>query len=117
MGAVVVATGAFACLQWLRAPTGVLRWDGQGWWWQPSGGGSERAGVPALRLDLQRRLLLRWRTDQDGAVLWLWLDAGSVDGKAAWHVLRCALHARLPRVPAGPAGDRRARDPAAGTSA
>lgn len=114
LGSVVCATGAFAGFQWLRAPQGTLRWDGQEWWWQAAGG-CERAGTPALRLDLQRRLLVRWLDQTDDSVLWFWLDVGSTGGSAVWHALRCALHARLEALP-DPRADDRTSTATAGTS-
>ena len=89
----LLGCGAYAAFQWLHAPRGTLRWDGQDWWWQPHGG-SDRAGSPSLRLDLQNRLLVHWSDPVDARDLWFWLNVGAVENAAAWHALRCALHAR-----------------------
>lgn len=93
LGCTLVGCGAFAVAQWLQAPQGMLRWDGQGWWWQPHGG-DDRAGTLSLRLDLQRRLLVRWSDPVDSQVRWFWLHTNSAGHAADWHALRCALHVR-----------------------
>jgi len=87
--AAVLACGALALRGWLRSPTGVLRWDGQGWSWEE--GGEVDPGQPEIALDLQARLLLRWRADQ-GPVRWLWLERTS--DASHWEALRRAVYSR-----------------------
>ena len=106
LGATVLATGAFAARHWLRAPQGVLRWNGSGWTWQQASvGDREHPGTPVLRLDLQRLLLVHWQPEDGGALHWFWLDAESTEGARDWHALRCALHLRQTPTPAVPISD------------
>jgi hypothetical protein len=85
----VVACGALAWRGWLRSPEGRLLWDGLGWTWEE--GGAVGAGHPELALDLQERLLLRWRGD-DGRTRWLWLERAS--DTSHWEPLRRAVYSR-----------------------
>jgi toxin CptA len=87
--AAVLAGGALALGGWLRSPTGVLCWDGQGWSWEE--GGRVEAGQPEIALDLQARLLLRWRADP-GPARWLWLERAS--DVSHWEALRRAVYSR-----------------------
>ena len=87
--ATVLASGAFALLAWWRSPAGLLRWDGTGWTWEE--GARVSTGRPELALDLQDRLLLRWRGDE-GSGRWLWLE-GASDG-SHWDALRRAVYSR-----------------------
>src|SRR5690349_11236425 len=70
----VVACGGLAAGSWRASPQGVLAWDGTGWQWQE--GGSVLTGQPEIALDLQARMLLRFRPDGAG-VRWLWLERKS----------------------------------------
>jgi toxin CptA len=94
--AAVLACGLVAALAWLRSPTGVLRWDGQGWGWEE--GAAVAAGQPEITLDLQSRLLLRWRPEGGGA-RWLWAEQSSAPSH--WDALRRAVYSRAStQVPA-----------------
>ena len=93
-GLAVLACGTFAFVRWVGSPAGVLRWDGAGWQWQ------ERAGNAIAALDLQSRLLLRWR-GEEGVTHWLWIERES--DSAHWEALRRAVYSRanapLPTLP------------------
>lgn len=93
-GLATLSLGAFALASWLRSPAGVLRWDGSAWQWQ------ERAGSVVAALDLQSRLLLRWR-GEEGVTQWLWMERES--DSAHWEALRRAVYSRAspPLPPAG----------------
>lgn len=84
----VVASGWCALIGQRRIPSATLDWDGQRWSWVDRTG--HTAGVVAVRLDLQRRVLVRWQA-QHGAVHWVWLEAAAAAGR--WHEVRCALRA------------------------
>lgn len=83
---------------WQRLCTGVVRWDGADWWLEQAdrcaAGSTARPGRIAVRLDLQRWLLLRWQATDGGAAHWLWADSAA--DPAHWHVLRCALYSKVP---------------------
>jgi len=85
----VLACGGFALRAWWRSPSGVLRWDGSGWSWEE--GGCVAPGHPETALDLQNRLLLRWRPGS-GRVRWLWLERARAP--AHWDALRRAVYSR-----------------------
>src|SRR4051812_28160048 len=57
--AAVMVAAAAALRGWLRSPVGELRWDGRAWNWEE--GDQAGAGRLEIALDLQARLLLRWR--------------------------------------------------------
>ena len=80
---------AFAWLGWYRASAGMLRWDGAGWQWEE--GGAVTGGQPELALDLQSRMLLRFRPEA-GKVRWLWLERAS--DPSHWDALRRAVYSR-----------------------
>jgi len=86
----LLACGALAWHGWRRSSAGALRWDGLQWFLEEAGGG-RRAGQADVALDLQRRLLLRWRP-QEGAVRWLWLERAS--DLSHWEALRRAVYSR-----------------------
>ena len=101
--AAVAGCGSAALAAWWRSPAGMLRWDGAGWGWLDGGeeGGEPRPGHPEIALDLQNRLLLRWKPEE-GRVRWLWLEqAGS---PAHWDALRRAVYSRA-SAPVPPAGE------------
>ena len=83
---------------WRRQDPGALRWDGADWWLDgPDQGASAVTPSPgraAVRLDLQRCLLLHWRANGRGPVRWVWADADA--DPARWHLLRCALYSKAP---------------------
>lgn len=81
-----LGTGVFALIQWLRQPCGLLRWDGEFWFW--SGFGDSPLSALELTADFQRLVLVRLQSAQ-GTSLWLCLSAASV--RADWHGIRCAL--------------------------
>jgi hypothetical protein len=85
----VLACGALALHGWWHSPAGSLRWDGLAWTWEE--GGRTGAGQPAIALDLQARLLLRWRPDA-GPARWLWLERAS--DTSHWDALRRAVYSR-----------------------
>jgi toxin CptA len=87
--AVVTLAAGFALLGWLRSPVGALRWDGQAWHWEE--GGRLDAGRPEIALDLQARVLLRWR-GETGPLRWLWLERAS--DASHWDALRRAVYSR-----------------------
>ena len=86
--AAVVASAALGWRAWLRSPVGLLRWDGIGWSWDE--GATSVAGRPDIALDLQSRLLLRWRGE--GGVRWLWVERAS--DVSHWDALRRAVYSR-----------------------
>lgn len=95
----ILAAAAAACgaavLAWRRgavAPS-ALRWDGAVWRL------GDREGRVIVALDLGGWALLRF---QPAGGRPSWLPVGAAETGAAWHPLRCALHA-TPPPPAGPA--------------
>ena len=93
------AAAAFAAAAWVRSPAGRLHWTGAGWQWEEGAG--PRPGQAVLALDLQSRMLLRWRGD-DAAVRWLWVERAS--DPSHWDALRRAVYSRasapIPHFPA-----------------
>ena len=111
----VAASGLLAARGWLAAPSGLLHWDGVGWQWQRAGtaqGG--QAGQAEVALDLQARMLLRFRAEE-GGVHWFWLERKS--DASHWDALRRAVYSRasapnrLPGEPTPPAGKPPAAEP------
>ena len=86
--ALAVAAG-LAGRAWLRSARGVLAWDGVDWHWQE--GEAVATGRPEIALDLQARLLLRWRAEGAGA-RWLWVERSSAPSH--WDALRRAVYSR-----------------------
>lgn len=96
--AAVLACAVLAWDAWRRSPAGVLRWDGREWTWEEGGGVA--GGQPAIALDLQARLLLRWRPEQGGA-RWLWVERK--EAPSHWDALRRAVYSRASApIPAFP---------------
>jgi toxin CptA len=89
------AAGGFAAWNWRRTRSGVVRWDGQSWDW--SGEPHAKAGAVQVSLDLQRCLLLRWKSGK--ASHWLWLERDA--GVERWDDLRRAVYSRA-RIEAPP---------------
>ena len=85
----LAASGLLAALAWLHSARGLLQWDGRGWQWQE--GGSAQPGQPEIALDLQSRLLVRWRSES-GRARWLWLERKSAPSH--WEALRRAVYSR-----------------------
>lgn len=85
--AAVIGAGAAAAQGWRHIPAGILRWDGQQWFWAASG---EPVAVDvACRLDLQRHLLLQLRP-RSGRSLWCWVARAQHPER--WHGLRRAVY-------------------------
>jgi toxin CptA len=84
----LLLTGLCAARNWLRAPQGMLSWDGQSW--SCSAGAQTQEGVPEVGLDFQRWLLLRW----SGATVarWFWLERSRHPER--WEDLRRAVYSR-----------------------
>ena len=100
--AAVLASAAFAGLAWYRGAAGMLRWDGREWHWEE--GGAAWVGTPELALDLQSRMLLRFRPHA-GPVRWLWLERSS--DPSHWDALRRAVYSRASApIPAFPQGGK-----------
>jgi hypothetical protein len=82
----LVVCTAVSYLGLRRPATGQLRWDGEQWHWF---GLAEHAVTQiGCAIDLQRLMLLWIRCDQ-GTVLWLWLENGTMD--AQWLAFRRAV--------------------------
>lgn len=106
--AALLVLGACAALlarAWFHSPVGTLHWDGAGWRWEA--GSHVLAGRPELALDLQSRLLLRWR-GEDGGIRWLWPERAS--DPSHWDALRRAVYSRasmpLPAAGKPPAAEQ-----------
>ena len=111
-----IVSVAFCSFLWLMAGLGLLgfwrrqvprrlHWDGESWRLGvgetlPDAISALAPGTPAVRLDLQRCLLIRWQAPGSQA-RWLWADA-SVDPQH-WHLLRCALYSKARGQGAEPA--------------
>jgi toxin CptA len=78
--------GFIAWRGWHLAALGVLRWDGQNWYWSEFGAASPCQLV--LAFDLQTWMLVSLRTHAKRTV-WLWLDAPAAGPK--WTALRRAI--------------------------
>jgi toxin CptA len=93
MAVALTLSGGLAWWLWRHLPDRCLRWDGQTWRLLASAQDSNagQAARLAVRLDLQRHLLLRLRS-LDGVECWLWAEATA--DPARWHALRCAVYSR-----------------------
>jgi toxin CptA len=98
----LAGVGISAALNWVHAPVRALVWDGSVWRCDVQGKLEE--GEPAVSLDLQRWLLLRWTSGQ--RVRWLWLEQAR--GVERWGDVRRAVYSR-----ARPQALRQAKPPAA----
>ena len=76
----------YAVMAQRKASSGVLRWDGEHWYW--SGFEDRKVRHVTCVLDLQRRVLLRIQ-DATGKVQWLWLQSQTTDSR--WLALRRAV--------------------------
>lgn len=88
LGTSVVA-GVAGCVEWFRAPQGVLRWDGRQWYW-----GTADRDVPCrvwVTLDFQSVVVVRMQLEQ-GVFQYLWLDEANAPPR--WQALRRALLSR-----------------------
>lgn len=90
------AAGGHALRQWLRAPSGVLGWNGQAWAW-PSVVDERGTAVPLVMLDLQFVMLVRLGVSGP----WLWLERWREPHR--WSDIRRAVYSRAihaaPRQP------------------
>jgi toxin CptA len=93
--AAVLGAGAVAVQGWRQMPAGILRWDGQHWFWAATG--EPMAIAVACRLDLQWHLLLQLRAES-GRSLWCWVAYAQHPER--WHGLRRAVYS-----PARPKAD------------
>jgi toxin CptA len=100
---IVVAAGGIAWRSWLHSPRGTLAWNGEDWSW--TAGPHAEGGAPEPVLDLQRIVLLRWRS---GAGAVRWLGAERRMQPSTWDDLRRAVYSRArPGATARrPAGER-----------
>ena len=87
-----LAVGAWALRHSLPRPR-TLAWDGQQWLCDGL------AGELQVMIDLDRWVLLRWRSP---GARWRWTAQGAAESGPFWPLLRAALHARRP-APALPA--------------
>lgn len=103
--------GALAA-RWLRQrPQGVLRWDGEAWFWTPqppaaTAADGPLASPPCVHLDGQQRMLVSL-APAGGATVWLWLE--SAHSPQRWDDLRRALFDARPGAPDADAPDWRGK--------
>lgn len=90
-----------AFVQWRDMPVGDLRWDGQAWWWQFAGEDEVSVSV-AVRLDLQRGLLLHMAGQLPRNAHWCYAERAQLP--ARWSDLRRALYAPFSSMPAPASG-------------
>ena len=76
---------------WMNGVRGVLAWSGQEWTLEVLPQSSAVAGTPAVHLDLQSHLWLRWQSGA-GDVHWLWLEQYGAPER--WSDLRRAVYSR-----------------------
>ncbi len=82
----VLLVGVVALRGWFMSPTGLLRWDGQHWYWE--GFAEDAACQLALHLEFQPLLLVTVRNEV-GNGAWLWLEKTSTSPQ--WSALRRAV--------------------------
>jgi len=76
---------------WWKSPRGCLRWDGQGWLWEPEFNQPDLLlGALEVRLDFQVLLLLEFKSDL-GKHSWHWAEKSSTP--LTWKDFRRALYA------------------------
>lgn len=75
-----------AAMAQCKTCTGVLRWDGEHWYW--SGFEDQAVSQATCVLDLQHRVLLRIQ-GTTGKVHWLWLQSLAMDSR--WLAFRRAI--------------------------
>ena len=95
--AIVPALGALvAGWSWWTLPRGTLAWDGQSWAWSCAAGA--HLGAVGVCLDLQKCLLLHFRSQPTAS--WLWLERSQCAER--WDDLRRAVYSRArPQTPPG----------------
>jgi hypothetical protein len=82
----LVLSLAWAVKDWFYTERGLLRWDGQQWFW--SGFGDFPVQRLHIVLDFQNLILVELRADSWG-VRWLWLEAPGQNRQ--WLALRRAM--------------------------
>jgi len=96
LGWVAMAALSAAGWRWQSAGPGMLRWDGQAWWFQVASSLSAEHAVAVQPVcDLGSAMCLRLRASAQGGpwrtrTVYLWLRAK--ESPRAWHALRCAVH-------------------------
>jgi toxin CptA len=91
----LLASGVAAGWSWACTPRSTLAWDGDSWSWS---GQQDASGTLEVVLDLQRLLLVRWRSPAGAG--WLWLERPALP--ARWDDLRRAVYSRAgPEAPPG----------------
>jgi hypothetical protein len=99
-----LACAVVAGIEHRRPHAGQLRWDGQQWTWEVTGG--EPSGEARVRLDWQRGMLLEFRAPERRRA-WLWAERRRAPQH--WDELRRALYSATPQPGGtpGPAGVHR----------
>jgi hypothetical protein len=100
-GTLALAAAGTAALTWLAVSMATQRpidliWDGRNW----SLGAPNRepvAGDLSVALDLGGWMLLRFKPLSSSAFIWVTAQRWGLE--AAWHGLRCAVHAARPAGP------------------
>lgn len=88
--ACVLGGGVAAVLDWRSTSIGELHWNGEAWWWMSRSAPDQQVPVRlAVKMDLQRWLLVRVRGATGG---WCWLE--QCREPARWDALRRAIHSR-----------------------
>ena len=86
--------GACAAWHWWHGPRGMLEWDGENW--NCSIEQAVHTGAVEVSLDMQRWLLLRWRSGDVSR--WFWLERAARAER--WDDLRRAVYSRArPQTP------------------
>ncbi len=121
-GAALAVGSCLLAVALLPPATGVLRWDGQSWWWWPDaiapnhdgpswfaqlihGRHTETGpveGTLTVKIDWGRWLLTQFVSlgNESGRKRHQWLPLSQAQLGAEWHALRVTLFARSPRLPA-----------------
>ncbi|HSI55518.1 MAG TPA: hypothetical protein VK981_16200 [Ramlibacter sp.] len=86
--AALALAGGAAAWHWWSSPVGTLAWDGEAWTW--AAGAGQEAGELDVALDLQRCLLLHWRSG--AAARWFWVERSH--SVQRWGDLRRAVYSR-----------------------
>jgi hypothetical protein len=83
-----IAAAWLALAHWRGSATGTLAWDGEAWTLTSGGNGEE--GEPEAALDIQDRMMVRWRCGAHSR--WLWLERARAPHR--WDELRRAVYSR-----------------------
>ena len=93
------ATAASAFHFWRHRPVGLMRWNGEFWYWDLPV--SDIPGHNRVVVDLQIAMLLQWRAHGQHAarapVVWLWVERGA--RPLDWAALRRAVYSRAIAAP------------------